>query len=185
MLGSTLANMSSASSPLSPSGIPKVVFEEDPGRLVLPGKTIEESILHYRDLTQKFRFLEANLEERLSRTDAKKSELDQNLRVIRMLQRLDKVEQVDVDFELGDSLYARGTLSNPSQCKVHLWLSSGAMVVYSPGEAETMLADRLQDTKSLLEKIGEEQRYLKEQITTAEVNMARLYNHHLSQSKRT
>lgn len=168
----------------SSSGVPKVPFDEDPARLVIPDKSVEESILYYRELTQKCRFLEANIEERLTRTESKLAELDKNLQVVRLLQAIDVSDgPIDLDFELGDTLYARGTVSSPQECKVHLWLSSGAMVVYSPSQAESMLSERYTETKQVLKKIEEEQRCLKEQITTAEVNTARLYNYHLATRK--
>lgn len=171
---------------MSTAGIPRVQFDEDPVKLILPSRSLEDSILYYRELTQKYRFLEANIEERLQRTEAKRDELAKNLSVVSMLQRAAEkgVKKVQVDFEIGDSMMVRGEVEDPSTVKVHLWLSPAAMVAYDLVDAEKLLAERLKETNKTIGVVEEEQKFLKNQITTAEVNMARLYNHHLALTKK-
>jgi len=50
------------------------------------------------------------------------------------------------------------------------------MVEYPIAEAEQMLADRLNTAKDSLKATETRLEYLREQITTMEVNIARIYN---------
>lgn len=161
--------------------VPKVIFSANTQDLILPGKSIEESISAYRDLTNNYHYIESTLDERLSRAHVKRDELSKNLQVVRMLQSLS--EPVIVDFELGDCLYAKAKVSADG-VKVNLWLSQNTMLAYSLEEAEQMLAERVKEAEAVVGGLVEEERLLKEQITTSQVNMARLYNFHVqNQSK--
>lgn len=51
------------------------------------------------------------------------------------------------------------------------------MLSYPPEEAEKLLQDKLTTATSSLENTKSDLLFLREQITTTEVNIARLYNH--------
>ena len=161
---------------------PLAPFHEDPVKLLLPNKSIEESIMHYREQCQKYRYMEANLEERLVRAEAKRDELTRNLRIVKCLlaykETIDTSKPLRVDFELNDSLLVKGEITTFD--KVNLWLSSAAMVGYGYEEAEALLKARLEDCASSIQDLCKELQVLKAQATTSEVTVARLYNHLLA-----
>lgn len=51
------------------------------------------------------------------------------------------------------------------------------MLAYSPAEAAKLLADKLKTAEDSLENAKADLLFLREQITTTEVNVARCYNH--------
>ena len=59
---------------------------------------------------------------------------------------------------------------------VNLWLGANVMLQYPIPEAIQLLTTKLSSAKTSLEQVNEDLDFLKEQITTMEVNMARVYN---------
>lgn len=57
------------------------------------------------------------------------------------------------------------------------------MVEMTFDEAEKMLRDNLANAKSNLKEIQEDLNYVKDQVTTSEVNIARVYNHSLMEKR--
>jgi hypothetical protein len=51
------------------------------------------------------------------------------------------------------------------------------MLSYPPSEARQLLEDKLRTARTNLENTKQDLLFLREQITTTEVNVARLYNH--------
>ena len=51
------------------------------------------------------------------------------------------------------------------------------MLSYPPAEAKSLLQDKLNTASTNLENTKQDLLFLREQITTTEVNVARLYNH--------
>jgi prefoldin subunit 5 len=61
--------------------------------------------------------------------------------------------------------------------KVCLWLGANVMAEYDTTEAETLLASQRDQAKTSISEVDENLRFLKTQITTTEVNLARVFNH--------
>lgn len=87
-----------------------------------------------------------------------------------------------MDFMLADGLWAKAK-SNPNLDKIALWLGANTMVELSFDEAEKMLRDNLANAKSNLKEIQEDLNYVKDQVTTSEVNIARVYNYSLLEKR--
>ena len=68
------------------------------------------------------------------------------------------------------------TANIPPSGKVCLWLGANVMLEYSVEEAQMMLEKNLNDAKAREAQINSDLLYLKDQITTTEVNIARTYN---------
>lgn len=79
-----------------------------------------------------------------------------------------------VDFEIGDTLYTKATIDAPKT--VHLWLGANVMLEYPLEEALLLLTTKSAETVRTSRDISKQLDFVKEQITTMEVNMARLYN---------
>lgn len=80
-----------------------------------------------------------------------------------------------VDFELADTLFARAELLEPEH--PWLWLGAGTMLRFEePTEAIDLLGKRRGEAERIAKQAEDVLFYLRQQITTAEVSMARLYN---------
>ena len=79
---------------------------------------------------------------------------------------------------LADGLWAKAK-SAPTLDKIALWLGANTMVELSFDEAEKMLKENLANARSNLKEIQEDLNYVKDQVTTSEVNIARVYNYSL------
>lgn len=79
------------------------------------------------------------------------------------------------NFCLGDSLYIKANI--PPTGKVCLWLGANVMLEYTVEEAKEMLEKNLREAEDREAQINSDLMYLKDQITTTEVNIARTYNY--------
>ena len=83
--------------------------------------------------------------------------------------------EVETNFLVSDNIWAKATLPNDSG-KVGLWLGANVMVEYSYDEALKLLLKNQAAAEEKLAETDSEVDFLKDQITTTEVNMARVYN---------
>lgn len=71
---------------------------------------------------------------------------------------------------------ARTLGSEAGKGEVYLWLGANVMLAYPLDEAEELLEGKLGAAKRSLEAAEEDAEFLRRQVTTLEVNTARLYN---------
>lgn len=99
-------------------------------------------------------------------------------RTLDMVQFLSSQEASGTDFEtnyeLNDTLYTKATIT-PTK-NVYLWLGANVMLEYTIDEAITLLNQRLKAANESLRTTDEDLEFLRENITTMEVNTARVYN---------
>ncbi|KAF5097926.1 hypothetical protein D0Z00_002223 [Geotrichum galactomycetum] len=86
----------------------------------------------------------------------------------------DSDEPFTTNYELNDTLYAKAAIT-PAKT-VYLWLGANVMLEYSTTEAIELLQQRLKAANESLATCEEDLEFLKENITTMEVNTARVYN---------
>lgn len=67
--------------------------------------------------------------------------------------------------------------------KVFVWLGADVMVEYTHEEAEALLSKNLALAQTKLSEKAEDLDYLRDQIITAEVNMARFFNFEVLRKK--
>lgn len=72
---------------------------------------------------------------------------------------------LETNFELNDTLYARASISPADAEEVYLWLGANVMLAYPLDEAETMLQEKLTAAESSLGNCEEDLEFLREQIT--------------------
>jgi prefoldin subunit 5 len=98
-----------------------------------------------------------------------------------MYEIVDDVE-VSVDFMLADGLWTKAR-SKPNLEKIALWLGANTMVELTFDEADKMLRENMTNAKSNLKEIQDDLNYVKDQVTTSEVNIARVYNYSLLEKR--
>ncbi|XP_068755272.1 prefoldin subunit 3-like [Montipora capricornis] len=158
-------------------GIPEALFLEDVDDFMKKGgHDAAESVLKDLDEQhQKYKFMELNLLSRKKRLQIQVPDLNSSLEMVKLLStRKDNSKPLQSRFLLSDQLYC--TADVPPTEKVMLWLGANVMLEYSIIEAEALLSKNLNAAQKSLAEIEEDLGFLRDQYTTTEVNMARVYN---------
>merc|ERR1712118_554346 len=79
-------------------------------------------------------------------------------------------------YELAQSIYAKAKINVHENDKVCLWLGANVMLEYPRAEAIALLSQQQADAKQALATTIDDMGFLRDQITTTEVNMARVFN---------
>jgi hypothetical protein len=148
--------------------------------------------------------MEVNLLSRRKSLESKIPEIDKTLQVVTYLMTRkvmiislnylliyfikDSDEPIETQYELADTLWANAKI--PPTETVNLWLGvcyyivnkytthiqANVMLEYPLEEARDLLTEKLGKAKQSLKEVKEDLDFLREQITTMEVNTARVYN---------
>ena len=86
---------------------------------------------------------------------------------------------VETNFLVSDNIWAKAKVPNETG-KVGLWLGANVMVEYTYDDALKLLFRNLSSAEERLAEADADIDYLKDQITTSEVNIARVYNQGLA-----
>ena len=121
----------------------------------------------------KYRMMEISLNNKRIRLQSKKEDLSKS---ISSVEGLRANPSASFHFELNDTLYARARLPIPDLKMIHLWLGANVMLSYPIEEGLTLLKDKKKEAAEMIKKCEDDLLYLRDQITTMEVNTARVYN---------
>ncbi|KAI1294840.1 Prefoldin subunit 3 [Halotydeus destructor] len=123
----------------------------------------------------KYRFMELNLMQKKRRLKRQIPDIKSSLDMLKMIRyKKDNGETMDTNFLLSDQVYVDANI--PPTDKIYLWLGANVMLEYSLDEAEKLLSKNRDTAIRNLAQIDIDLDYLRDQITTTEVNMARAYN---------
>lgn len=98
-----------------------------------------------------------------------------------LLARQEADEPTVLDFSLSDQVFARAKVADVTS--VNLWLGADVMLEYDLLDAQQLLQTQLEGCGKQLAVVQWEHDYIKDQLTTTEVSMARVYNYDV-QSRR-
>lgn len=136
----------------------------------------DELIATMNELYQKYKFMENQLIRGRESLRVKTPDIRKTLEMVRMLKdKHDKQESLQTNFLISDNVWAKATIPNETG-KVGLWLGANVMVEYSYEEALTLLERNMSNAEIRIKSTEEDLNFLKDQITTTEVNIARCYN---------
>nr|XP_061811006.1 prefoldin subunit 3-like [Nerophis lumbriciformis] len=158
-------------------GIPEAVFVEDVDSFMkLPGNEKADSALRKLDEQyQKYKYMEVNLLQKKLRLRNQIPQIKQTLEILRHMQKKkDTTEPMETHFMLADNVYCKASV--PPTDKVCLWLGANVMLEYDIDDARALLEKNLGTAARNLETLEEDLDFLRDQFTTTEVNMARVYN---------
>ncbi|OLY79288.1 Prefoldin subunit 3 [Smittium mucronatum] len=128
--------------------------------------------------------MEVNTMQRRKGLEEKIPEIEKSLSMVEfIMNREDTENPIETSFELYDTLYTQAEIKQPD--KVCLWLGANVMLEYTLEEAKDLLESKLKSAKQSLENAIEDLDFLREQITTMEVNTARTYNWDVKQRRLT
>lgn len=156
--------------------IPKCIFIENIDQWVekYGGQELFQAM---EQLYQKYKFMEQQLVRGKASLKVKMPDIKKTLEMVQMLK--DKNEKGENDmtsnFLISDNIWTRAKLNNTTG-KVGLWLGANVMVEYTYDEATALLHKNKANALTRLEATDADLNFLKDQITTMEVNMARTHN---------
>ncbi|KAL1505172.1 hypothetical protein ABEB36_004794 [Hypothenemus hampei] len=120
----------------------------------------------------KYKFMEFNLVTKRKRLQNQVPELRRALTIIGKLESEDK--EFDTQFLLSEQVFAKAKI--PPTETVCLWLGANVMLEYSLEDARTLLAQNIDAAEKNLGYINHDIDFLRDQLTTTEVNMAQVFN---------
>ena len=109
-------------------------------------------------------------------------DIKKTLEMVAMLKKKHESSEdkgVETNFLVSDNIWAKAKIPNTTG-KVGLWLGANVMVEYSYDDALKLLFKNLANAEERLKEADGDLDYLKDQITTSEVNIARIYNQGLA-----
>jgi len=156
-------------------GIPEAIFLDDVDSY-MKGETSSELALQKLDENyQKYKFMESNLVQKKIRLTSQVPDIKSTLAAINCLKsKKDSPEALRTQFMLSDQVFVNAKV--PATDKVCLWLGANVMLEYNIEEADELLKNNLEAAESNLTSLNDDLCYLRDQITTTEVSMARIYN---------
>ncbi|XP_032083802.1 prefoldin subunit 3 isoform X1 [Thamnophis elegans] len=141
-----------------------------------PGNETADVVLKKLDEQyQKYKFMELNLAQKKRRLKSQIPEIKQTLEILKHMQKKkESTDLMETRFLLADNVYCKASV--PPTDKVCLWLGANVMLEYDIDEAQALLEKNLNTATKNLESLEEDLDFLRDQFTTTEVNMARVYN---------
>ncbi|KAK3376738.1 Prefoldin subunit-domain-containing protein [Lasiosphaeria ovina] len=169
--------------PSNPRGIPYAPFVDKVEDYVATHADVEPTLRNFQEMIAKYQFMEQNLQRRVAGLKDKLPDIQKTLDTVRFLElRKNEPEPIETTFELNDTLYAKAEV--PPTDEVYIWLGANVMLSYPINEAEELLSSKLQAATTSLSNCEEDLDFLREQITTMEVAIARVYNWDVVQKRK-
>ncbi|CAM1503853.1 Fc.00g014440.m01.CDS01 [Cosmosporella sp. VM-42] len=169
--------------PSNPRGIPYAPFVDKVEDYVSTRDDVEPTLRSFQEMISKYQFMEANLQRRMTGLKEKIPDIQKTLDTVRFLKlRKEETDPIETTFELNDTLYAKANI--PPTEEVYIWLGANVMLSYPIDEAETLLDSKLSTAQLSLSNCEEDLDFLREQITTMEVAIARVYNWEVVQKRK-
>lgn len=164
---------------------------------------VEPTLTRFQEMVSKYTFMQQNVERRAAGLKEKLPDMKRTLEVVKFLKKkrkdiantsntdsddgddldadtdgLDpnKSDEIETTFSLQDTLYAKAKIRPAEINEVYLWLGANVMVAYPLDEAEELLQSKLDKAKESLAAAEEDLEFLRIQITTLEVAIARVHN---------
>ncbi|OAP58946.1 hypothetical protein AYL99_06243 [Fonsecaea erecta] len=188
----------------NPRGIPAFPFMYNVTDYVKSVEEVEPTLQRFQEMVSKYTFMQQNVERRAIGLKEKLPEMKRTLEVVRFLKKkrrdlADKKgdddddddeagsddllgekstgrDEIETTFSLQDTLYAKAVIKPAEIDEVYLWLGANVMVAYPLDEAEELLQGKLDKAKESLSACDEDLEFLRVQITTLEVAIARVHN---------
>ncbi|CAG9804034.1 unnamed protein product [Chironomus riparius] len=165
------------------AGIPPAVFVDDVDQFMsLPENNHQaEKVLKSLDEQHsKYKFMEMSMVSRKRRLRQQVPDLQKSLEMIKVLKEQED-DELETNILLSEQVFVKSIV--PKTETVCLWLGANVMLEYPLDEAEELLKQNLESASMNLRCLEHDQEFLRNQQTTVEVAMARIYNWNISKQK--
>uniref|UniRef100_A0A915MBA3 Prefoldin subunit 3 n=1 Tax=Meloidogyne javanica TaxID=6303 RepID=A0A915MBA3_MELJA len=140
-------------------------------------KTLDDVQEDERDHFRRYKLLETSALQQKAKIDESILDYQKSIDSLKMLaeQKAKKANSVLVTYKLDENLFSDAVIEEMD--RVCIWLGANVMVEYKLEEAQTLLTNHLANIEQTNGETEEELDFLRDQITTTEVNLANLYNY--------
>ena len=139
--------------------------------------TAEAALEKLQRLYSAFKFIEQRLTQKKAKLKVKLPEIEKTYNSLVQMEAQSKLgEPLTAHYELAQSIFAKAKINVHENDKVCLWLGANVMLEYSRAEAMDLTKANLGAAREKQKTIVDDMGYLRDQITTTEVNMARVFN---------
>ena len=107
-------------------------------------------------------------------------DIKKSLEVVESL-KVRQGSEIQTHYLLTDNIWAQAKIN--ANGKVALWLGANVMVEFTYDEAYELLSKNKQNAETNMKATEEDIEFIKDQITTTEVNIARLHNENVKQKQ--
>jgi len=166
------------------SGIPEAIWIDDVANYLKDNGIDQPNQLfvNLEESHRKYKFFEDNLSLKQSKLKQQVPDIRANLDIVRNLKKSKEAEQVmDNFFKVNDGVYLKSEIK-PTDT-VYLWLGANVMLEYGLDEAEELLTNNLTSATDQLKRIQEDLDFLRDQMTSTEVSMARTHNYDVTNKR--
>lgn len=138
-------------------------------------ESVDKVLRKFDESHGKYKFMEYNLVNKRRRLKAQIPDLERSLEMIEKLQiEKNNSHDLETQFLLSEQVYAKAII--PPTDKVCLWLGANVMLEYTLDDAQEVLTKNIEAAKKNLGYVEHDLDFVRDQFTTMEVNMARIYN---------
>ncbi|XP_042516914.1 probable prefoldin subunit 3 [Macadamia integrifolia] len=171
-----MASSSSSSAVLERRGIPGASFVEDVQTyLTQLGLDVNSTLAFLQERLQQYKLVEMKLLAQKRDLQAKIPDIEKCLDIVVALQAKEGTgEALITDFEVSEGIYSRARIEDSGS--ICLWLGANVMLEYSCEEAVSLLQKNLENARASLEVLVGDLQFLRDQVTVAQVTIARVYN---------
>ena len=146
--------------------------------------TAEAALEKLQRLYSAFKFIEQRLTQKKAKLKIKMPEIEKTYNSLCQMEAQSKLgEPLTSHYELAQSIFAKAKIPVHENDKVCLWLGANVMLEYPREEAISLLSQQLSDARQALATVIDDMGFLRDQITTTEVNMARVFNWDVKQRR--
>jgi len=160
--------------------IPTATFIEDVEAFMKNEESAEQALKRTQANYSNYKLLEMKLGQNKTILKNKLPDIEKALDMVKHLASKKNTE-VSTHFEINEGLFVRSTLADVQT--VCLWLGANVMVEYSFEEAIMLLTKNVENCRANLKTIERDLDFIKDQITTTEVNIARIFNYDVKQRR--
>lgn len=162
----------------SSRGIPEAIFIENV-EAICEGRNVPDVVAALQELYSKYQYMQSSLTAQRSSLKTKLPDITSALETVNHLNdrrtKLTDGESTEYTYQLCENIWAKA--SAPATDVVCLWLGANCMLEYTLEEATDLLRTNEENAKITLTKTEEDMAFLRDQLTTTEVNIARTHNH--------
>lgn len=160
-------------------GIPAAPFVGEVEEYIKDPNDFELVFSKFQERLSMYKYMQESKASTVKQLRVRVPDIEHTLQVCETLQQQDDDDdddnQMEVNYQLNDTLYTKAVVDTEDK-KVGLWLGADVMLEYPVEEAIDLLKERHKTAQKSLETALEDVEFLRENITTMEVNCARLYN---------
>mmetsp|Transcript_80681 Transcript_80681/g.227008 ORF Transcript_80681/g.227008 Transcript_80681/m.227008 type:complete len:313 (-) Transcript_80681:68-1006(-) len=158
-------------------GIPEAIFIEDIEGLCKTRKPTD-IVARLQDLYSKYQYMQSSITAQRSSLRVKLPDIKTSLETVEhLVQKRDSGdgEACEYTYPLAENIWAKAS-ATATNC-VCLWLGANCMLEYTLQEAQELLVHNEEAARTLLITLDDDAAFLRDQMTTTEVNIARCHNY--------